>query len=754
MSRTLTLRRFAGSLMLDLTCFEDLKAAIEIPEALWVAIACPTSGMKCDPRFLELLDADGNKRIRVKEVKEAVAFVQKHFHTFAGCDAGSDVLMLSHLTREADVLRQAAVLLLDLLASEEDEVHERLSLAQLRAGLERLSAAEHFGEGLLTQQAVASELKEVHLQLTQLFPDTFNRHGKPAISRALLSRARSQLQLARAHQRLRSEAMLWGEQSLPFAKRLLQVQSPLNAYFLLCRLVESQPELQEALRLKTEQVNPLLGDLEALTKATAALPVALPQRDGVLRFDTLSGSPSREALESLRADVLIPLLGQAEQLDELRWRTLERQALQVVAWQETWDQLPVVLRAPELLTVSDETLLKLEAACEADLAQKKLLDRLVDLERLVLYQRWLLEFCNNFISMPALYDPHRGSLFDWGRLILAGREFHLSVIVPEHAAHVKQASSTPLCLAYVRVSTHRAEDAPFEVAVPVTAGNSSGIQVGRRGVFLQHDGKEYDAEVIEVVAHPVSLWEATFQPFSRIGQFITSKFESLSNAGLGTLDTSLNKGMDVFSSTAHKAVLTGATSAAATTAATAATSAAATTAATSAAAATTAAAAGSTNMLTLLAGGGLAIAALGSSLAFILAQLRQLTLVDVVSTLLMLFTLVALPSGLVGWLKLRRRNLAVVLEGSGWALNDRLLVTSQAGPLFTRRPSMPSNTRMLPLDEVKELIRLGRLTGYEADETGLRWWQVLLGVLMMIAYIAWYHRAIWLSWIQWVTPSP
>lgn len=746
MTRTLTLRRFAGSLMLDLTCFEDLKAAIEIPEALWVAIACPTSGMKCDPRFLELLDADGNKRIRVKEVKEAVAFVQKHVHNFVGCDTASEELMLSHLTRDADVLRQAAVLLLDLLAPEEEAVHERLSLAQLRAGLERLSAAEHFGEGLLTLHAVASELQEVHHQLTRLFPDTFNRHGKPAISLELLSRARMELQLARAHQSLRAEVMVWGAQSLPFAKRLLQVQGPLNAYFLLCRLVGSQPELAEALRLKTEQVSPLLGDLEALSKATAALPVALPQRDGVLRFATLSGSPSREALESLRTEVLMPLLGQAEELDELRWRTLERQALQVVAWQETWEQLLVVQRAPELLTLSDETLLKLEAACEADLAQKKLLDRLVDLERLVLYQRWLLEFCNNFISMPALYDPHRGSLFDWGRLILAGREFHLSVIVPEHAAHVKQASSTPLCLAYVRVSTHRAEEAPFEVAVPVTAGNSSGIHVGRRGVFLQHDGKEYDAEVIEVVAHPVSLWEATFQPFSRIGQFITSKFESLSNAGLGTLDTSLHKGMDAFTSTANKAVLTGATSAAASSAVT---SAAATAATTTAA---TTAAAGSTNMLTLLAGGGLAIAALGSSVAFILAQLRQLTLVDVVSTLLMLFTLVALPSGLVGWLKLRRRNLAVVLEGSGWALNDRLLVTSQAGPLFTRRPSMPSNTRMLPLDEVKELIRLGRLTGYEADETGLRWWQVLLGVLMMIAYVMWYHRATWLSWIHWAMP--
>lgn len=750
MSRTLTLRRFAGSLMLDLNCFADLEAAIEIPEALWVAIACPTTGMKCDPRFLELLDADGNKRIRVKEVKEAVAFVQVQLQDRSGCDAASEVLILSALSKEAEVLRQAAVLLLDLISNEEQTEHGSISLAQLREGLQRLSAAEHFGEGLLTQQAVTGELRDVHGMLTRLFNDTFNRHGKPALSLSLLSRAREQLQLARTHLERRPELFVWGEQSLFYARQILQVQAPLNAYFLLCRLVESQPEMRDALRLKAELVSPVLGDVEALSKMTAALPVAAPQPGGMLLFETLSGSTHREALERLRQDVCLPLLGQTERLEEHTWRTLERQALALVDWQDAWEQLPLIKRAPELLTVSEQALAKLETACQTDLAQKKLLDRLVDLERLVLYQRWLLEFCNNFISMPALYNPNRGSLFDWGRLILAGREFHLSVVVPEHAAHVKQASSTPLCLAYVRVSTHRKDEPPFEVAVPVTAGSSSGLHVGRRGVFLQHDGKEYDAEVLEVLAHPVSLWEATFQPFSRIGKFITSKFESLSTVGISTLDTSLDKSVDALSASATKSALTSAVPGVAVTAA--ATGAAASTAAASTAAASTAAAAGSTNLLTLLAGGGLALAALGSSLAFILAQLRQLTLVDVVSTLLMLFTLVAAPSGLVGWLKLRRRNLAVVLEGAGWALNDRLLLTTHAGPLFTRRPSMPSNTRMLPLDEVKELIRLGRLTGYEADETGLRWWQVLLGMLLMVAYVAWYHRATlrgWLSMLMW-----
>jgi hypothetical protein len=77
----------------------------------------------------------------------------------------------------------------------------------------------------------------------------------------------------------------------------------------------------------------------------------------------------------------------------------------------------------------------------------------------------------------------------------------------------------------------------------------------------------------------------------------------------------------------------------------------------------------------------------GSSVAFIAAQLKALSVADLVSIVVIGFAAVAAPSGFGGWLKLRRRNLAQLLEGAGWALNDRLRVTPGLAARVTQTPS-------------------------------------------------------------------
>ena len=95
-----------------------------------------------------------------------------------------------------------------------------------------------------------------------------------------------------------------------------------------------------------------------------------------------------------------------------------------------------------------------------------------------------------------------------------------------------------------------------------------------------------------------------------------------------------------------------------------------------------------------LAMGGLAVAAVGSSVAFIAAQLKALSVGDLLSIVALAFLAIAAPSGFVGWLKLRRRNLAQLLEGAGWALNDRLRVTPPLAARITQTPSRVKGSRL------------------------------------------------------------
>ena len=95
-------------------------------------------------------------------------------------------------------------------------------------------------------------------------------------------------------------------------------------------------------------------------------------------------------------------------------------------------------------------------------------------------------------------------------------------------------------------------------------------------------------------------------------------------------------------------------------------------------------------MQTLLIGGSVAFAAIGSSLVFIastLAAINPLSLVVGLGTILAGLMAV---SGVIGWMRLRRRDLSTLLEASGWALNGRMHMTFALGDQFTQRPNLPS----------------------------------------------------------------
>ena len=94
----------------------------------------------------------------------------------------------------------------------------------------------------------------------------------------------------------------------------------------------------------------------------------------------------------------------------------------------------------------------------------------------------------------------------------------------------------------------------------------------------------------------------------------------------------------------------------------------------------------------MLLGGGLAIAALGSALAYMsnkLAENPWAILIGVVIAVLA----VMCPISIVAFVKLRKRNLSAILEGSGWAINARMRLTRKQGKAFTQRPRYPKGAK-------------------------------------------------------------
>jgi len=131
----------------------DLLALDQLDQKLWVALACPASGLEFDPKTLALIDDDHDGRIRAPELIRAVQWIG---HLLKNPDAllkHSDTLALDAIndaTTEGQTLLASARLILSNLGKPDAPA---LSLADL-ADTRRILAATAFnGDGIIVAES-------------------------------------------------------------------------------------------------------------------------------------------------------------------------------------------------------------------------------------------------------------------------------------------------------------------------------------------------------------------------------------------------------------------------------------------------------------------------------------------------------------------------------------------------------------------------------------------------------------------------
>lgn len=708
---TVVYRRFGGSTHVRIDTFAQLKEAVSIPETQWVATSAPIGSFVSDKRFLELMDTDHNGRIRVDELQAAVHWMATMFEREGGIDSRAAMLTLTDLTPAAAPLKAAALAVLDVVTAGDKS---SISLTQVREAEVPLRVAGRNGDGIVAPEHLPIGVRELGAKIMALFPETRSRADKAGLSPETLAAFEKERAALLEHLGKQAAVFVWSDDSLERARRIDAVAGKLDEHFLLCRLIASQPDARERLRLAADRIEGLVGNRAAMEAALAALPIAPPDPSGVIAWSTLHRGPSIELLQAFAKEVAGPILGQTEHLTEVQWRDMQGKAAAILAWQTALDG-NVVAAAKDVVTgVTDDELKALAAAQQKDLDDKAHLEAIADLEKLVLFQRYILDLANSFLAMPDLYTSHR-AMYERGWAVLAGRRYEFSLLVPDVAAHKTHTEQGTTCVIYGKVQEKDGTVA-FEVVIPKTRGWSNELSVGKRGVFYNLDNKEFDIVVTHLVRQPVSVMEAALTPFLRIGEFLNKKLESM-NAGVDDAvnkqTTVLGEKLDATKTAVMAPLVPGAPEAPPTTPV-------------PPAAAPTAQPA----MGNALAMGGLAVAAVGSSVAFIAAQLKALSVGDLISIVALGFVAIAAPSGFVGWLKLRKRNLAQLLEGAGWALNDRLRVTTNLAARVTQTPSRVKGSRL-------EVVKSPPAPGEPEDSD----WAWKLGLVVAVVFVVlWQFR--------------
>jgi hypothetical protein len=224
----------------------------------------------------------------------------------------------------------------------------------------------------------------------------------------------------------------------------------------------------------------------------------------------------QEKFESMKAKVLARALGADESnLTRAAWRRLKAQFAPYWAWQkekptEPFDKLATA-KLEQIL--SGPVIDALRQQIEIDKGASAQLGLIADLEKLALFQRWLIELVNNFVNFSAIYDPGQNAMVDTGTLVIDGRLLNFCVKVYNREAHKKVASESLIFIVYAAISERDQNLASYEVMAPVTSGERGRLRVGKRGIFIDTEGREWDAQIVDLIENPISVPEAIRAPF-------------------------------------------------------------------------------------------------------------------------------------------------------------------------------------------------------------------------------------------------
>ncbi|MFW5845218.1 MAG: hypothetical protein ACOCXJ_03235 [Planctomycetota bacterium] len=645
------LERYGGSRQVRLATFAELRSAVELPETWWAILSCPLAGLRGDTAYLQGLDGDGDARIHVDDLRRAVRWTAQMLDDCERCIQPAASLPVSAFSEAAAGLKAAAHFVLN---DRDAEDRTTISLEQVRAAEAGLLRSHANGDGIVPPSGIAdSRLAEAVRDILTVVPGASDRSGTPGVDVPTIDRFATERDAAIAWLQTGAESGYAAHRTT--AEQIEELSDAVWAWFALVRLQSiATPAVQQITSIAADDLNG--RDRAGLEALLARLPLAPPASDGRLRWEALHPTSEAERLRALRQP-LEQVVGEdlADGIDQTHWQRAEEQAQAISDWSRAGAHLPGLRVAPERLHELDDDLLDEVRACaRADADWRNEVAALGDLTRLLGHHRHLMRLARNMLALPDLYAADRDALFEQGVLYMAGRAFTFAMLVRDRASHAPIAQRSGIHVLYAALDGPGLPEGGREIAVPVAAGKADDLWIGRRGIFRDTEGRLHEARLVQVIDNPVSLSEAMMRPFARIGRYLSSRLERWQNESERSFDT---QATTAGTATPSSPLIP------------------------TAPAPTAATGLGATAPLV---GGSLALAALGSSFAFVTAQLAGITAPRILFALFVLCLLIMIPVTLLAAIRLFRRNVAGLLEAAEWAVNDRMRLTLRQCRLFTR----------------------------------------------------------------------
>jgi len=673
-------RAGGSSYQVSLETGADIAAVVELDQKLWLAIACPVHGLEVDEKTLALVDTDHDGRIRPPEIIEAIRFMQRALHDLDSLVEREGTLELEHIDDTNDdgkaLLVSAKKILENLDKADEDSI----SLEEV-LDTERIFVQTKFnGDGIVpAESADDAFVKGVLEDIIAHMGSEKDRSGKPGVSRPKVEAFFDEATALSKWWRAADDTpglLAVGAQTDAAFDAFIAVESKIEDFFVRCQSAAFDPRAQAALnRSEADWAVVSPAELSAHSAALAAFPLARVEAGRALPLESGLNPAWVDAMRAFKTKAFTPLVsGDKQSLLQADFAQLRTK---LEAFREHRSKKPVTsldavprARIDEIL--SSKARAAIGVLIDKDEAVKPESDAIASVEKLIRYHRDLHRLLCNFVSFRDFYVKG-DAVFQCGTLYLDERSCALCVRVQAAAPHAEVAGASNTFLVYCECTRRDVRDgAPqppekMTIVAALTAGDEERIHALRNGVFYDRHGHDWDATVIKVVKQAISVREAFWLPYKRIGRFIGEQIEKFA----GDNDKSVHESM--------KENVTGVAKTAAT-------------------AEEIEKPFDVARFAGILAAVGLAIGAIGSALAVVLASFLGLSWWQMPLAGVGVVIAISGPSMLIAYVKLRGRMLGPILDGAGWAVNGEARINIAFGTSLTQRGELPKGSKKIPGD--------------------------------------------------------
>ena len=654
-----------GSVRVKIRNGEDIRHLGELDRKMWTVLSCPVNNLEFDEKCLKFIDVDNDGKIRVDEVIATANWLTGILKNPDILLEEKDSLQLEDFNAEDPVgarLQASARQILNNLGLKK----ESIGLEDTSDNVKIFADTQFNGDGVITPASAADEATAKLIETIAGLCSTMDRSGVPGITAEQIEAFYAACaDYAEWQKACTKEVLPFGDKTAEALAAVKALEEKMADYFMRCKLISFDAATAPAVDVSVEKIAAIEGNLASASDEIALQPLAKPVVDGVLSLNSVN--PAWKGA----VDAMVELVGwKKDRITEGEWADVLAQFTPDAAWlgdKKGAEVEGLGLECVQTILKEDKKAALLELI-EKDKAEEANALSIEEVDKVLHLQKNFYRFLNKYVVLADFYDPKQKAMFQAGRLYIDQRSTDLCVKVDGPSPEISSLSG--MYILYCACTSEKLGKS-FNIAAVLTDGDVDGLREGKNAVFYDRDGNDYTARVIAIVDNPISVRQAFWSPYKKVGRMISDKIDKSAAEKNEKSLTDLTAKAD----TATSAKLEGDGKEAAK------------------------AATSSFDIAKfagIFAAIGMAIGFIGQFLVAVVQGAAALKFWQLLLVIAGILLLISGPSMFIAWRKLRKRDLGPVLNANGWAINAKSLVNVRFGKTLTSLANFPRLTAVDP----------------------------------------------------------